>query len=112
METVGNGVVYDQSHMRESVPDWLTVYGFLGISDLAFTLVALQLGAREANPFLAHYIDFGLFEFVKISLTLLVLCICYRFRHSQTIVNVMAVANTFMATLIVYHVSCLSLLVF
>ncbi len=112
MRTVGNGVACDQSHMREHVPDWLTVYAFLGISDLAFTLVALQLGAREANPFLAHSIDLGLFEFVKISLTLLVLCICYRYRQSRVIQNVMAVANTFMATLVVYHYACLSLLVF
>ena len=111
MRTVGSGVV-DQSHLHESVPDWLTLYVFLGVSDLAFTLAALQIGVREANPFLAQYIDLGLFEFVKISLTLLVLCICYRYRKHRAVENIMSVANTVMATLIVYHFANLSLLVF
>jgi hypothetical protein len=100
------------AHLREHVPDWLTFYVFLGVADLAFTLTALQLGAREANPFLAQTIDLGLFEFVKISLTLLILCICYRFRQRRLVQNVMTVANGFMAVLVVYHVAWLSLLVF
>lgn len=102
----------DRAHFREHVPDWLTFYVFLGVADLAFTLTALQLGAREANPFLASTIDVGLFEFVKISLTLLILCICYRFRQKALVQNIMSVANGFMAVLVVYHVAWLSLLVF
>lgn len=112
MRAVGSGVVSEQSHLSESVPDWLTLYVFLGVSDLALTLVAFQLGVREANPFLAHFVDLGLFEFMKISLTLLVLCICYRHRRVPIVENIMAVANTVMATLIVYHYASLSLLVF
>lgn len=102
----------ERAHLREHVPDWLTFYVFLGVADLAFTLTALQLGAREANPFLASTIDVGLFEFVKISLTLLILCICYRFRKRPLVQNIMSVANGFMAVLVVYHVAWLSLLVF
>ncbi len=112
MRTVGSGVVCDQPHLSESVPDWLTLYVFLGIADLAFTLAALQLGVREANPFLAQCIEHGLFEFMKISLTLLVLCICYKFRQHGVVQSTMAVANTVMATLVVYHFACISLLVF
>ncbi len=112
MRTVGSGVIADQSHLKESVPDWLTLYVFLGVSDLALTLVAFQLGVREANRFLAQFIDLGLFEFMKISLTLLVLCICYRHRKQRVVQNIMSVANTVMATLIVYHYANLSLLVF
>lgn len=88
------------------------MYVFLGMADLGFTLVAFQLGAREANPFLNHVQQDGLFEFFKISLTLLVLCIAYKLRHRDAIVNIMGLANAFMCSLVVYHISSLSLIVF
>lgn len=102
----------DRSHLHEHVPDWLTLYVFLGVSDLAFTLTALQLGAREANPFLNQTISVGLFEFMKISLTLLILCVAFRYRNKPLVCNIMMVANGFMAVLVVYHTAWLSLLVF
>jgi hypothetical protein len=102
----------DRSHLHEHVPDWLTLYVFLGVSDLAFTLTALQLGAREANPFLNSTIDLGLFEFMKISLTLLILCVAFLYRRKRAVQSVMMFANGLMAVLIVYHTAWLSLLVF
>lgn len=109
---MGKELARDRSYLYEHVPDWLTVYVFLGVADLAFTLTALRLGAREANPFLATTIDLGLFEFVKISLTLLIACIAYRYRSITLVETVMGFANAFMAALIVYHVAWLSILVF
>ena len=98
----------DHSH-SERVPDWLTLYVFLGLGDMAFTLLAFQMGAIEANPFLRHLQGAGLFEFTKISLTLLVLCVSYRLRHRPLIHNVMGFANVGMVTLNVYHVTLLAL---
>jgi hypothetical protein len=103
---------HDRAYLREHLPDWLVVYVFLGIADLAFTLTALRLGAREANPVLDGALDVGLFEFVKISLTLLILCVAYKYRHLKLVENIMQFANAFMAALIVYHVAWLSILVF
>ena len=80
------------------------------MGDLVFTLIAFQLGATEANPFLRSLQSEGLFEFMKVSLTLLVLCVAYRLRNRTFIQNVMAVANCFMVVLNVYHVSSLSVI--
>ena len=107
MGAAGDGVVHDLSHMRESIPDWLVLYGFLGMCDLGFTLAAFQLGATEANPFLNHAHGFGLFVFSKLCTTLLVLCICFRLRERASIINIMGIANAVMASLVVYHVASL-----
>ena len=112
MGTVGEAVPCDKSHFHEKVPDWLTLYVFLGLADLGFTLAAFQLGAIEANPFLDHSRDQGLFEFCKISLTLLIMCIAYKLRNHKIIPKIMAIANAFMSTLVVYHVTLLSLVQF
>lgn len=109
---MGTAAARDRSHWSEHVPDWLTLYVFLGLADLGFTLVAFQLGAKEANPFLSVAQQDGLFEFYKISLTLLILCIAYRLRKRTVIENIMAFANAFMCSLIVYHIASLSLVVF
>lgn len=104
-------VVRDRSHWQEHVPDWLTLYVFLGLADFGFTLIAFQLGAIEANPFLNHYKQQGLFEFFKISLTLLILCIAFKLRHRSFVANLMAFANAFMVSLVVYHITSLMLAV-
>ena len=107
MRTVGTAV-RDRSHWQEHIPDWLTLYVVLGMADFGFTLVAFQLGAIEANPFLNHYKQQGLFEFFKISLTLLILCIAYKLRERPLVANVMAFANAFMVSLVVYHITSLT----
>jgi hypothetical protein len=88
----------------------MTLYVFLGMGDLFFTMIALQLGAHEANPVLNQLQGHGLFEFSKIALTLLVLCIAYRLRRNKVIEGIMSFANVFMASLFVYHVASLALL--
>lgn len=110
MSTVGQGVVYDRSHLSEPIPAWLTMYVFLGMGDLFFTMVALQVGASEANPVLSNLQGHGLFEFSKIALTLLILCIAYRLRKHRMVEGIMSFANVFMASLFVYHVASLTLL--
>ncbi len=47
----------------------------LGVIDYGFTIAAFVTGAREANPALAWFAEQGLFEFAKLSLTLLVCCV-------------------------------------
>lgn len=108
MGAAGDGVVYDRSHFRDSVPDWLVLYGFLGLCDLGFTLAAFQLGAIEANPFLNLAHGFGLFVFSKLCTTLLVVCICFRLRTRPSIIAIMGIANAVMASLLVYHIASLS----
>ena len=95
--------------LREYVPDWLTLYVFLGLGDLGFSLIAFQSGAIEANPLLYQAQQIGLFEFAKLSLTLLVLCVGFLLRKRRITEVVMAGANTLMVCLIVYHVSLLYL---
>lgn len=88
-----------------SVPDWLVLYAVLGLADLALTLAAFQYGATEANPVLRSLVTVGLFEFTKLSLTLLVLCIGYRFRCNRIVVGSIVIANAVMVGVTVYHVS-------
>ena len=93
----------------EFVPDWLTLYVFLGLGDLAFTLIAFQCGAIEVNPVLLQAQQIGLFEFAKLTLTLLVLCVGFLLRKREITKVVMSGANVVMVSLIVYHVSLLVL---
>lgn len=95
--------------LAEFIPDWLTLYVFLGLGDLAFTLIAFQCGAIEANPVLYAAQQTGLFEFAKLTLTLLVLCVGFLLRKRKITEVVMAGANALMVSLIVYHVSLLYL---
>ena len=99
----------DVSQRHIWVPDWLVLYAFLGLGDLAFTLAAFEYGATEANPLLRGLQTTGLFEFTKLSLTLLVVCIGYRFRTNHTVQVSVSMANVMMIALNVYHVSLLSL---
>ncbi len=91
------------------VPEWLVLYAALGLGDLAFTLVAFELGASEANPFLKSLQAFGLFEVTKLSLTLLVVCIGVRFQTNRVVFASVMAANALMVAVNVYHVSLLSL---
>ncbi|MCH8978139.1 MAG: hypothetical protein IH945_02710 [Armatimonadetes bacterium] len=95
------------AEMVESIPDWLALYVYLGLGDLAFTLVAFQLGAIELNPYLEHAQRAGVFEFSKVSLTLLVLCIAFKLRRRKVTEKIMAWANVGMICLNVYHISLL-----
>lgn len=87
------------------VPSWLVLYAALGLLDLGFTLAAFEFGATEANPVLRDLQSVGLFEFSKLSLTLLVLCIGYRMKRNRTIYSCVMLANAVMVAVAVYHVS-------
>lgn len=95
--------------LAEFIPAWLTLYVFLGLGDLGFTLAAFQSGAIEANPVLYQAQQTGLFEFSKIALTLLVLCVGFMLRKRRITEVVMTGANAIMVCLNVYHVSLLYL---
>ena len=95
--------------LTEFIPDWLVLYVFLGLADLGFTLAAFQCGAIEANPVLRAAQSTGMFEFSKIALTLLVVCVGFLLRQRRITEIVMAGANAFMVSLCVFHVSSLYL---
>ena len=107
MSAVGSGLPKRTAELVESIPDWLALYVYLGLGDFAFTLIAFQIGAIELNPFLEHAQRSGLFEFSKVSLTLLVLCLAFKLRKHRLIEKIMAWANVGMICLIVYHISML-----
>jgi hypothetical protein len=89
--------------MRLCVPPSIVLYGVLGLLDYALTLMAFRAGLGEANPVLAWFANHGLFEFAKLSMTLLVVAIAFHLRHKQRAKFVMAVANAAMFSLLVYH---------
>ena len=107
MGAAGSGLRTRTAEFVESIPDWLALYVYLGLGDLAFTLVAFQCGAIELNPFLQHAQQIGLFAFSKLSLTLLFLCVAFRLRKRKVIEKIMAGANVVMISLNVYHISLL-----
>ena len=107
MSAAGSGLNRRSAELVELIPDWLALYVYLGLGDLAFTLAAFQLGAIELNPYLEHAQRSGLFEFSKVSLTLLVLCVAFKLRRRKVTERIMAWANVGMICLNVYHVSLL-----
>lgn len=112
MSAAGSGLRARTEELVESIPDWLALYVYLGLGDLAFTLMAFQIGAIELNPFLQQAQQWGLFEFCKLTLTLLVLCVAFKLRKRKVTEKIMAGANVVMITLIVYHISLLYLYFF
>ena len=112
MSAAGNGLRRRAAELVESVPDWLALYVYLGLGDLAFTLMAFQIGAIELNPFLEQAQQSGMFEFCKLTLTLLVLCVAFRLRKRKVTEKIMAGANVVMISLNVYHISLLYLYFF
>ena len=107
MSAAGNGLRRRSAELVELIPDWLALYVYLGLGDLGFTLVAFQCGAIELNPFLEQAQQAGLFEFCKLTLTLLVLCVAFKLRKRQVTEKIMTGANVLMICLNVYHISLL-----
>ncbi len=90
---------------RKFIPTEIVLYAALAMIDFALTILAIQTGHQELNPVLRSAHDQGLFDFMKLSLTLLVVCIaCYMWRKRITR-HIMALANAVMVSVIVYHVS-------
>ena len=81
------------------------LYAALGITDYGFTLAAFVHGAREANPALKWFADHGLFEFAKLSLTLLVCCVAAYIWKAPVTKRAMVVGNVLMGGVVVYHVA-------
>lgn len=86
------------------LPVPIVVYATLGVLDYGFTLAAFGHGAHEANPALRWFADHGLFEFAKLSLTLLVCCIAAYIWQSPGTRRAMLVGNLLMAGVLAYHV--------
>lgn len=84
------------------------LYVALGVVDYGFTIAAFVTGAREANPALAWFADQGLFEFAKLSLTLLVCCVGTLLWSLPIARRAVAVGNVLMAGVLAYHLVHLS----
>jgi len=90
-------------HFRTRIPTAILLYAVLSLFDYGFTLAALTEGAIELNPALGWFHSHGLFEFVKLSLTLIVCCAAYRIWNRPYVQEVMRVANTLMGVVLAYH---------
>ncbi len=93
-----------EGYLRRRVPLPVVVYAFLGLIDYALTLAAFHLGATEANPGLAWFHQQGLFEFAKLSLTLLVCCVAFKLWQRPFVRRILFLANGIMVGVVVYHV--------
>jgi len=85
------------------VPPPVAVYALLSILDLGFSLIAFQLGYPESNPALAFMKEQGLFEFVKISATLLIVLIGVLLWRLQIVRVILGLANVVMFGVFVLH---------
>lgn len=81
------------------------LYAALGVTDYGFTLAAFIYGAHEANPALKWFADHGLFEFAKLTLTLLVCCIAAYVWSAPATRKAMTIGNALMAGVVAYHVA-------
>jgi uncharacterized membrane protein YidH (DUF202 family) len=84
------------------------LYTALGVLDYGFTIAAFVTGAREANPALAWFAEQGLFEFVKLSLTLLVCCVGTHLWSLPIARRAVALGNVLMGGVLTYHLLHLS----
>jgi hypothetical protein len=89
-----------------AVPGAIVLYAALGLADFGFTLATIQAGGRELNPFLAWALGVGLFEYLKLALTLLVCSVMLLLWHRTSIARgVTYIANLLMSALLVYHIA-------
>ncbi|MEW5883036.1 MAG: DUF5658 family protein [Armatimonadota bacterium] len=88
------------------VPRAIVLYAALGLADFGFTLAALNAGGRELNPLLAWALSVGLFEYLKLALTLLVCAaMLFLWPRSAFARRATIAANVLMGVLLAYHVS-------
>jgi hypothetical protein len=85
------------------VPFPIVLYAWLSLCDLGLTLAAFVLGATEANPMLAWFYREGLFEFTKLTSTLLVSCVAFRLWSEPRVRRLVTLANVLMALVLAYH---------
>lgn len=90
------------------VPAPIVLYAALSLADLGFSLAAFEAGAREANPLLAWFAQWGLFEFAKLVLTLLVCCVAFRAWPGRGTEAILRMGNLAMTALFVYHLCLLA----
>lgn len=91
-------------HFRRRVPNSILLYAVLSLLDYGFTIAALMEGALELNPALNWFHSHGLFEFVKLSLILLICCTAYKIWDKPHVQALMRIANTVMGVVFVYHI--------
>ncbi len=91
------------SATRSNIPAPVVLYAALGVVDYGFTIAAFVSGAREANPALAWFAEQGLFEFAKLSLTLLVCCVGTHLWSLPIARRAVAFGNVLMSGVLAYH---------
>ncbi|RMG25500.1 MAG: hypothetical protein D6724_03945 [Armatimonadetes bacterium] len=90
---------------ERAVPGAIVLYAALGLADFGFTLATIHAGGRELNPFLAWALGVGLFEYLKLALTLLVCAVMlFLWPRSSAARRVTHVANVLMGILLLYHI--------
>lgn len=102
-------MTYPSSTLRASstLPIAIVIYAALSVADYGFTLAALCHGAREGNPALAWFAEHGLFDFVKLSLTLLVCCVATRLWDHPFARRTLVLGNFLMTGVALYHLAFL-----
>ncbi|MCB8932648.1 MAG: DUF5658 family protein [Fimbriimonadaceae bacterium] len=95
------------TRISATLPFAIVLYAALSVADYGFTLAALSHGAREGNPALAWFIEYGLFDFVKLSLTLLVCCVATQLWERPIARHVLRFGNVLMVGVALYHLAYL-----
>lgn len=91
--------------LRERVPSPIVTYCVLGLLDFALTLLALEAGHREANPFLAWAQGQGLFEPAKLGTLLIVVFASIRLWRLPLARGLLQTGNCIMAGVFLYHMN-------
>lgn len=91
--------------VRAPVPGSIVLYALLSLADLGLTLAAFAVGAKEANPALAYFVPWGLFEFAKLSITLLVCCMAVKLWCKPITARVMFGGNVLLGLVFAYHLT-------
>lgn len=87
------------------IPGDLVFYAVLALLDFGLSLYAFGYGHPELNPVLADAEADGLFNFMKLALTLLIVCIGVHLWRKRVARAIVTIANAVMVSLIIYHVS-------
>ena len=102
---VGMGERESSADLTRRLPGAVVLYGALGLLDFGFTVAAFRIGAYEVNPVLAWFLLQGLFEFAKLSLTLLVICLAVRFWSDVWTRRMLLFGNVIMTGVLLYHLN-------
>jgi hypothetical protein len=91
------------SALAVATPLPVALYAFLSLADFGLTLAAFAVGGTEANPALAWFVSWGLFDFAKLASTLLVCCVAYHCWENRLVRRLMTLGNWVMVGVLAHH---------